>query len=121
MKKYNFNEVMCEWKRMCKYMEEKYEDDCCSECPIDGCGAIWEMEQSDWDLIGATIMKWAEKHPEPQYPVMIKVLEEYFGMDLEKMPPLSKETSIWNWLNTHKIDVENAKKLGIEPLEGENV
>ena len=121
MKKYNFNDVMREWKRMCEYMEEKYKDDCCSYCKLGTCGAIWEMERSDWDLIGATIMRWAEDHPVPQYPLMINVLEEYFGMDLKKMPPLNEETWIWNWLNTHQIDVENAKKLGIKPQEEKDV
>ena len=52
---------------------------------------------------------------------MINVLEEHFGMDLKKMPPLNEETWVWNWLNTHQIDAENAKKLGIKPQEEKDV
>lgn len=48
----NFAQTMRNWQRMCKYLDEHYEDESCRICLIHNCDAIWEMDEAtDWGKI----------------------------------------------------------------------
>lgn len=63
----DFAQTMRDWQRMCKYFDEHYNEDCCHICPIQNCGAIWEMgDITNWEEFEEIISTWAAEHPEPQ-------------------------------------------------------
>ena len=65
----NFAKIMHDWQRMCKYYDKLYEEKCCDYCPIEGCGAIWEMEdKTNWEDWEKKIIEFSREHPEPKYP-----------------------------------------------------
>lgn len=73
----SFAQIMHDWQRMCKYFDEHYSEDCCHICPIQNCGAIWEMDDAtDWGEIEKIVNTWAAKYPEPIYPTWCEYLKE---------------------------------------------
>lgn len=123
----NFAQTMHDWQRMCKYYDEHYNENCCEECPLEGCGAIWEMDYiKDWEDFAAKIENWAKKHPEPVYPTWREYLKkmglikerncEYY----ERCPDginvkTEKNAAILNEKADKPISAEIATALGLEP------
>ena len=80
----NFTQTMHDWQRMCKYFDEHYHEDCCHICPIQNCGAIWEMENTtNWKEIEEIISTWAAEHKEPIYPTWREYLKK-IGVVIER-------------------------------------
>lgn len=87
----NFAQTMHDWQRMCKYFDEHYHEDCCHICPIQNCGAIWEMEDTtDWGEIEEIINTWAAEHKEPIYPSWREYLKK-MGLTTSKNVYFSDE------------------------------
>lgn len=118
----NFAQTMHNWQRMCKYFSEHYNEDCCRICPIQNCGAIWEMEDTtDWEEIEKIINTWAVEHPEPIYPSWREYLKK-MGLTTPKSVYFSDENGAGVKLEdglTEKADkpipVVIAAALGLEP------
>lgn len=115
----NFTQTMHDWQRMCKYFDEHYHEDCCHICPIQNCGAIWEMANiTNWEEFEEIISTWAAEHPEPKYPTW----REYLTKN-----GLINEVKLWNYneqettkyLLNEKADcpipAKIAAALGLEP------
>ena len=73
----NFAQTMHDWQRMCKYFERHYSDACCEHCPLESCGAVWEMDDTiNWEEFEKKISTWAAEHKEPIYPTWREYLKE---------------------------------------------
>ena len=109
-----FQEVMKDWRRMCKAYTTD-DESCCDGCPVadfheHGCGAIFEMEDStDWQRYADAIRAWAAENPVPVYPTWI----EWFQRHVWK-----KGTDASSMFLYAPIPADIAQKLGIEPKEG---
>lgn len=123
----NFTQTMHDWQRMCKYYDEHYSENCCEECPLGGCGAIWEMDYiKDWEDFASKIEDWAQKHPEPQFPTWREYLKK-IGLIMECDCQYSeyhpdrinvkteKNAAILNEKADKPISAEIATALGLEP------
>lgn len=124
-----FQEVMRQWKRMCMAMDKKAGDgESCALCPLEECGAIYEMSQNhDWEEDAEKIMSWAAQNQEPVYPTWREYLQEQGVLDVEYIPAASSTTSTSkSYVQTVKtlapfyrpIPADSAEKLGIEPKNG---
>jgi hypothetical protein len=115
-----FQEVMRQWRRMCKEYTTD-DESCCDGCPVinfreHGCGAIFEMEDStDWQRYSDTIMAWAAERPEPVYPTWYEYL---FNVTRGENKWPVDDHEFCQWLDTTPIPADIAQKLGIEPKEG---
>lgn len=124
-----FGEVMRQWRRMCKALDNQYKDSSCYMCPLKnitekGCGAIWQMDEiKDLTPIGEAVMKWAAEHPESVYPTWFEWLEKIGvagkAYQLESYFSGYKEILLKTEVFTPKaftaIPADIAEKLGIEP------
>ena len=118
----NFAQTMHDWQRMCNYFDEHYHEDCCHICPIQNCGAIWEMEDTtNWGEIEEIISTWAKEHKEPIFPSWREYLKK-MGLITPKSVYFSDENGAGVKLEdglTEKanqpIPAEIATALGLEP------
>jgi len=123
----NFAQTMHDWQRMCKYFDEHYHEDCCNICPIQSCGAIWDMDDTtNWEEIEEIISTWAAEHPEPKYPTWREYLKK-IGVVIERnisYPENSPEglyivgknhALILNEKADQPISAEIAVALGLKP------
>ena len=128
----DFTQTMKDWRRMCKLYSANFKT-CCDGCPLDDLvqgnrGAIYDEDFADvvdWEELEKRIDKWAEEHPEPQYPTWLEWLEsigvmedatptmgrlnrnlELFGIPIRSIP----SEKIFE-----HIPADIAEKLGIEP------
>ena len=118
----NFAQTMHDWQRMCKYFDEHYHEDCCHICPIQNCGAIWEMDDTtNWKEIEEIINVWAAEHKEPIYPSWREYLKKmglttpknvYFAD--ENGAGIKPEDGLTEKAN-QPIPAEIATALGLEP------
>lgn len=113
-----FQEVMRQWQRMCKSMQEKNMT-CKEDCLLGHNPTCGELEYASLEEINnaeTVIMRWAAEHPEPVYPSwgewlekqgVVKLVQEdgasYYALLCEIEDPIPPGT---------------AQKLGIEPKEG---
>ena len=114
----DFVQTMRNWKRMCKYFEEHYEDRCCNYCPLKSCGAIWEIDRENWEDFERKINTWAAENPRVASPSLREYLVNI---------GLIKETVLWNYNEQETIKYflnekadstippEVAEKLGLKP------
>lgn len=117
----NFTQTMHNWQRMCNYFDKHYNEDCCHICPIQNCGAIWEMEDTtDWKKIEEIVNTWSAEHKEPIYPSWREYLKK-MGLTTSKNVYFSDEYSAEVKLEdrlTEKADqpipAEIATALGLE-------
>ena len=102
-----FKEVMRQWQRMCKSMQEKNMS-CKEDCQLGHNPTCGELEYASLEEINnaeTVIMKWAAEHPEPVYPTWREYIEDYTGIMMIDV------------IDDH-IPADIAQKLGIEPKEG---
>lgn len=105
-----FQDVIHNWKRMCKHYWHGDEDvDCSLECPL--C-EVWcpmmdipikDVNQIETDRLESTVMAWAEEHPEPKYPTWLDWISKLTGGAVVIL--------------SQPIPADIAEKLGVEPLE----
>lgn len=124
----NFAQTMHDWQRMCKYFDEHYREDCCRICPIQNCGAIWEMEDTtNWGEIEEIISTWAAEHKEPIYPTWREYLKKMSLIDerdiqFQECSPnnvyykIDKNAAILNEKANQSIPAKIAAALGLEPI-----
>ena len=107
----DFVQTMKDWRRMCKYYDEKTGNNSCDFCPLNGCNAIYEDDgNTDYSDIEEKVATWAKEHPEPVYPKWIDVLKLYGVTD---------ETGYTYLESAYKpIPADIAQRLGIQPKEG---
>ena len=118
----DFVRTMKDWRRMCdKYTTN--DDDCCVGCPVVdyhkcGCGAIFEMDDVDWERYEKAIDKWAEENPEPIYPSWATWLVDQGVLACDESHPNMR---YWYAINKQKIEqpipTDIARKLEIKPKE----
>lgn len=121
----DFAAIMREWKRMCDAMTKKKANDPCTNCPLDSkkCGAIWEVEDVNWEQWEALIDQWVQAHPEPKCPTWEEWLESknIIGMNAIKLQ--EGADYVYNLVKTitpkakEEIPADIAEKLGITPKE----
>ena len=124
----NFAQTMHDWQRMCKYFDEHYHENCCHICPIQNCGAIWEMDDTtNWKEIEEIISVWAAEHPpEPKYPGWREYLKKMDLIDerdiqFQEYNPnniyykTEKNAAILNEKADQPIPAKIADVLGLEP------
>ena len=82
----NFQDVMHNWKRMCKhYWNGDMDVDCSMECPLSRVWcplvdiAIKDVSQIETDRLEPIVMAWAEDHPEPKYPTWYRWISDING------------------------------------------
>lgn len=120
-----FQKVMNQWKRMCRYYTQKAGSagDACAICKFEGngsnCLAIYEDYETDTEEVERVVMSWAAEHPEPVYPTWEEWLEKQGVLDyIWDYNPVTKH--IDRFLNSKAkkpIPADIAEKLGIEPKE----
>lgn len=66
----DFVQTMKDWRRMCDTYTTEDAARCCQGCPMDGrgCGAIYENDNADPEVIVREVQRWAAEHPDPVYP-----------------------------------------------------
>lgn len=96
-----FHEVLKQWNRMCKAVGED-----CDRCSIKGspCQYI-SFGILDLSSNEQPIMKWAEEHPEPVYPVWRDWLRDLYGNPNMTMTDILESP----------INPEIAQRLNIPP------
>ena len=105
----DFVQTMKDWRRMCKYYDEKTGDNSCDFCPLNGCNAIYEDDgNTDYSDIEEKVAAWAAEHPEPVYETWGQYFRQYYGLE---------------YCTGHEMLLENipadiAQKLGLQPKEG---
>jgi hypothetical protein len=113
-----FQEVMGQWKRMCDTYTTEDAATCCKGCRMAGrgCGAIYEDDNADFDVIEREVMAWAKENPEPVYPSWGEWLTQIgvMGRTFTEMenPYFAMAKSV------APIPAHIAQKLGIKPKEG---
>lgn len=100
-----FQEVVKQWQRMCRYYSEHADkgESCCTGCGLqsaDGCPTIYGNEEIDTEKVERIVMKWAKEHPEPKYPTLGEWLRS-IGLAYHRM--------------IDPIPADIAQKLGLEP------
>jgi len=118
----NFAQTMRNWQRMCKYLDERYEEESCRICLIHNCDAIWGMDEAtDWGKIEEIVNTWAAEHPEPKYPTWREYLKK-MGLTTPKSVYFSDENDtglkvedILTEKANQPIPPEIATALGLEP------
>lgn len=123
-----YSEVMREWRRMCLALEKQYGyANSCANCPLDGCAAIYEMDEDTMDFqeMENKIMAWAAEHPGPVFPTWEewlsslglvekrKLLTTEYGVN--EMHQEMKELGTLTPKAYNPISESIAEKLGIEP------
>ena len=111
-----FQEVMRQWKRMCDTYTTDDAANCCKGCRMAGrgCGAIYETDNADPDVIERETMTWAAEHPEPKYPTWYEWLVSVGVLGINK----DRDCIMLKPELRHPIPADIAEKLGIEPKEG---
>ena len=113
-----FQDVMRQWQRMCKSMQEKNMS-CKEDCLLGNnltCGQLEYASLKEINDAETVIMAWATKHPEPVYPTwwtymcMIGVIPDMLG------DKTLGEVTIESLMHAH-IPADIAQKLDIEPKE----
>ena len=124
-----FQEVMRQWQRMCKSMQEKNMS-CKEDCLLGLNPTCGELEYASLEEINnaeTVIMKWAAEHPEPVYPTWEEWLQSVGVMEssegllsrlqgqllIDGIPAYAVPTS----KVLQPMDADIAQKLGIEPKE----
>lgn len=118
----NFTQTMRDWQRMCKYFERHYNYACCEHCPLESCGAVWEMDDTiNWEDFEKKISTWTAEHPEPIYSSWREYLKEK-GLITSTKVYFSDEYGagfkLEDCLNENAdrpISTEIATALGLEP------
>lgn len=117
----DFVQTMNDWRRMCKYYDEKTGNNSCDFCPLNGCNAIYEDDgNTDYSDIEEKVAAWAAEHPEPVYPTWKEWLEEQrVVVHFDSVNEKGKKVK-WELTNKSNcpIPADIAQKLGIEPKEG---
>ena len=129
----DFTQTMKEWTRMCRSHND--EPDPCELCKLghngELCMAVFEaadVGEPDYAHIENVVARWAEEHPEPQYPTWLEWLES-IGVMEDATPTMESLTrnlelfgrpirSIPSEKIFEPIPDDIAKKLGIQPKEG---
>ena len=118
----DFVRTMKDWRRMCnKYTTN--DDDCCVGCPVVdyhkcGCGAIFEMDDVDWERYEKAIDKWAEENPEPIYPSWaIWLCEQGIATIVPSFLDKRQYDVSLNDIAYQPIPADIAEKLEIKPKE----
>lgn len=109
-----FCEVMRQWQRMCKSMQEKNMS-CKEDCLLGHNPTCGELEYASLEEINnaeTVIMKWAAENPESVYETWLEFIKRF-----ETGEPKSDKDFIY-WMGTTSIPADIAQKLGIEPKEG---
>lgn len=102
----DFVQTMKDWRRMCKYYDEKNGNNSCDFCPLNGCNAIYEDDgNTDYSDIEEKVAAWAAEHP-VVYPTWAEYLMHVY-QDVSYARILGET-----------IPADIAEKLGIEPEEG---
>lgn len=102
-----FSEVIKEFKRMCRYYNNKAtQNDCPLYCKGHGCNiSHCRMLAFDDKRFHSMVMSWAAEHPEPVYPTWKEWLAEQGILSAGGL-----------WEKAFKpIPADIAKKLGIKP------
>ena len=123
----NFAQIMHDWQRMCNYFEKQYDYACCEYCPLESCGAIWEMSYiKNWEEFEKKITDFVKAHPEPKYPTWREYLKK-IGVVIERNIKYTENgpegqyivgkdnASILNEKADCPIPDEIATALGLEP------
>ena len=115
MAEHSFQEVMKQWRRMCKAFSETTD---CEGCPIEdmtehGCDGIYSDEFAgvvNWNELARRVMQWAEENPDPVYPSFLEWLHEMY-------PQMEGKSDFDTMLFLFKtrIPVDIAQKLEIKP------
>ena len=110
----SFQDVMRNWKRMCKhYWKGDMDVDCSMECPLYGVWcplmdiAIKDVSQIETDRLESAVTAWAEEHPEPEYPTWYSWISKLAGGAVVDYAFLGQS-----------IPTDIAEKYGIAPLKG---
>ena len=117
-----FQEVMRDWRRMCKTQEDSTDiDETCETCPLKpGCTAIYDGDM-DYAHVESVVTQWAAEHPEPKYPTWLQWLFE-MGVMIADHSPICN-TTYWYVVDDKKVNqpipADIAQKLGIEPKNGQ--
>ena len=110
-----FCEVMRQWRRMCKSMQEKNMS-CKEDCLLGHNPTCGELEYASLEEINnaeTVIMKWAAEHPEPVYPTIREWL-----ISIGVIGQMYTHSVIADKLAMTPIPADIAQKLGIESKEG---
>ena len=113
-----FQEVMRQWQRMCKSMQEENMS-CKEDCPLGHNPTCGELEYASLEEINNTetvIMAWAAEHPGSKYPTW----EEWL---IKSGILLRGNCGTWQSLTTKATDpipADIAQKLGLEPEENKD-
>ena len=118
----NFAQTMHDWQRMCKYYDKLYNTECCNNCRLENCGAIWEMDDTtNWEDYERVISIWASEHKEPIYPSWREYLKK-MGLTTPANVYFSDEygagvkvNDVLNEKADCPISAEIATALGLEP------
>lgn len=115
MGQHNFQEVMRQWQRMCKSMQEKNMS-CKEDCLLGHNPTCGELEYATPEEIKnaeTVIMKWAAEHPEPVYPTWWEWLASIGAVTCKVKPDVASELIETGLLDPIPADI--AQKLGLEP------
>ena len=122
----DFTQTMKDWRRMCKLYSANFKT-CCDGCPLDDLvqgnrGAIYDEDFADvvdWEELEKRIDKWAEEHPEPQYPTWGEWFEAQGELTAEWRDIRAVRNGGTGVIGVlyQPIPAEIAEKLGIEPEE----
>jgi len=116
----DFVQTMKDWRRMCDTYTTEDAARCCQGCPMDGrgCGAIYENDNADPEVIDREVQRWAAEHPEPVYPSWLEWLTEQGIVFYKPVSETESRATIFAPLALTPIPADIAQKLGIEPKEG---
>ena len=142
MEKHSFQEVMKEWNRMCKAIQESNRSRNmsgfnylpCSGCTLNtkGCKS---PDIEDISIVEEEVMRWAALHSEHVYPTWLEWLEKQ-GICVERIKDYRREYGmtevIWSNFSVNgniayivkqgkaneAIPADIAEKLGLKPKEG---
>lgn len=110
-----FNEVIMQFKRMCRYTNHSgLPQDCPLYCKGHGCNISHCRMLAFYDKkFQKEVMTWAAKHPEPVFPSWMEWL-------MDNVPGVDADSSVDAVLALCRaqIPADIAKKLAIEPKEG---
>lgn len=117
---YDFAVMMKEWRRMCDYYTDRYDDNACEHCELynkmSGCDAVFSpfWAKTNWNEFGDTVTEWAEAHKKPVYPTWYEWLETILDPEITKYQ--DDDTFLYA-LQNDRIPANIAQKLGLKPKE----
>ena len=112
-----FQEVLKQWRRMCRDGSNYVCCDCKMYSSIDESVCRGIPDDNDAKIIEGFVMAWAAENPEPVYPTWADYISRLIIHDMCEKTISGPETVLTYAMNTN-IPAEIAQKLGIEPKEG---